>query len=207
MKAIIKTIVECLATVMVLPLAIWHWLYAALLGRARACQATSQRAACWPGVGGEYLRRALLRFILAKVGRGVVVSYGTVISKPTAELEDGVYIGSYCVLGDVRIGAETLIADHVCVPSGAGQHGITRLDISIRQQEGEFRTIRIGSDCWIGSGVVLLADVGDHCVVAAGSVVTQPVAPYMIVAGSPAKSIGNRRDRAMESAPPRGDAR
>jgi acetyltransferase-like isoleucine patch superfamily enzyme len=206
-KAIIKAILECLATLVILPLVAWHWLYAALLGRTRACQAVSQRAAHWPGVGGEYLRRALLRFVLAKVGRGVVVSYGSVISKPTAELEDGAYIGAYCVLGDVRIGAETLLADHVCVPSGSGQHGITRLDISIRQQEGEFRTVRIGCDCWIGSGAVVLADVGDHGIVAAGSVVTQPVAPYMIVAGCPAKPIGDRRGRAMESVPPRGDAR
>ena len=197
---------NCLATLVVLPLAAWQWLYAALLGRDRACQAASQRAARWPGVGGEYLRRALLRFVLAKVGRGVVVSYGTVISKPTAELEDGAYIGAYCVLGDVRVGAETLIADHVCVPSGSGQHRITRLDISIRQQEGEFRTIRIGSDCWIGSMAVVLADVGDHCVVAAGSVVTHPVAPYMIVAGVPAKPIGDRRDQKIGHDSPRGDA-
>jgi virginiamycin A acetyltransferase len=113
-----------------------------------------------------------------------------------------VYIGSYCLLGDVRIGRDTLIADHVCIPSGGGQHGLARLDVPVREQEGEFRTINIGLDCWIGSGAVILADVGDHCVVAAGSVVTKPVEDYQIAAGVPARPIGDRRVAQLPSAVP-----
>jgi acetyltransferase-like isoleucine patch superfamily enzyme len=98
-------------------------------------------------------------------------------------------------MGDVRVGSDTLIADHVLIPSGARQHGTERLDIPIRQQEGRPVVIRIGKDCWIGSGAIVLANVGDHCVVAAGSVVTQPVGDYQIVAGVPARKIGDRRDK------------
>ena len=200
MKRWVKTMLEVAAAVALAPVWLFWLAYRLGLGRERACQALGQRAARWPGWGGELLRRVLLRGILAHVGRDVVVSFGSVITKPTAELADGVYVGSYCLLGDVRVGAETLIADHVCIPSGSGQHGIDRLDVAIRQQEGEFRTVRIGSDCWIGSGAIVLADVGDHCVVAAGSVVTRPVDDWKIVAGSPAKVVADRRERAASTA-------
>ncbi|MFP4356258.1 MAG: acyltransferase [Phycisphaerae bacterium] len=195
MRRAIKTLAECIAAVMLLPFWIYYLLERVIFGRTRACQAISQAVSYLPGWWGELFRRVLLRAVLARVGRDVVISFGTVVSKPAAELADGVYVGSFCMLGDVRIGAETLIADHVCIPSGSGQHGIDRLDVPIRQQEGQFRTVHIGADCWIGSGAVILADVGDHCVVAAGSVVTKPVEDYLIVAGNPAKALADRRER------------
>jgi acetyltransferase-like isoleucine patch superfamily enzyme len=132
--------------------------------------------------------------IFSDVGRRIYVSYGTLFSKPTAYIGNDVYIGAYCVLGDVRVGDNTLIADHVSIPSGAEQHGIAMLDIPIMNQPGELRTIHIGADCWIGSNAVILADIGNHCVVGAGSVVTKPVPEYGIVAGNPARTIGDRRN-------------
>lgn len=165
-----------------------------ILGRERAWVALGQQASKWTGVRGEYLRAALLKRLAARLGDGVVISFGSILTKPTIEIGDHVYIGSYCLLGDVRIGENTLIADQVCIPSGSRQHGITRLDIPIREQPGEFCTVRIGDDCWIGTGAVILADVGDHCVVGAGSVVTKPVGDYEIVAGNPARVIGDRRN-------------
>ncbi len=196
MNQLAKHILETLATVCTTPTLAVHALLRAAIGRQRACAWAVQRASRWPGVGGEYCRRALLRAVLETVGEEVVVSLGSLITKPTARLGDGVYVGAYCLLGDVRVGASTLIADHVCIPSGAAQHGIDDLDTPIRQQEGEFRTVHIGADCWIGSGSIVLADVGDHCVVAAGSVVTRPVEAWKIVGGNPAREIGDRRDRA-----------
>jgi acetyltransferase-like isoleucine patch superfamily enzyme len=52
-----------------------------------------------------------------------------------------------------------------------------------------FPRTRIGNDVWMGHNVNVLAgvDVGDGAVVAAGAVVTEPVPPYAIVAGVPAK--------------------
>ena len=206
MKTFAKILAEGLAYLLVCPaLALWC-VQRMLLGPGGACEAISQRAARWPGRLGQYMRRALLRCVLRRVGKGVVISFGTVFSKPSAELDDGVYIGAYCVLGDVRIGAQTLLADHICVPSGARQHTIERLDVPIRQQGGELTTIRIGADCWIGSGAIVLADVGDHAVVAAGSVVTRPVDEYAVVAGSPAKPVADRRDHAEPTAPPVSDS-
>jgi len=200
MKRLAKQLALAVCTVLVLPVLVRYWLLRALVGRERACQAVSQSASKWAGPLGDYLRIALLRCVLAGVGRDVVVLFGSIFSKPTAQLDEGVYVGSYCILGDVQVGAGTLIADHVLIPSGAHQHGLDRLDVPIRQQEGRFETIRIGADCWIGSRAVILADVGEHCVVAAGSVVVSPVADYQIVAGVPAKVVGDRRTRSGTAA-------
>ena len=120
------------------------------------------------------------------------VELGALLSKPDVVIEAGAYVGAYCCLGSVRIGAKTMLADRVCIPSGPHQHGLMRLDVPMADQPGQPRTVTIGQDCWIGAGAVVLADVGDHCVVGAGAVVTQPVKRFSIVAGVPAKPIGSR---------------
>lgn len=201
MKSLAKRLAEIGAFLMAWPWILLHVLYAALFGRVRACMASTQRASRWSGIVGVYLRRALLKSVLARTGRGLHVSYGTIFSKPTAEIGDDVYIGCYCLLGDVRIGGQTLLADQISVPSGSSQHGTLRLDIPMREQEGTYRTVLIGQDCWIGSGAVILADVGDHCIVGAGSVVTKPVPAYVIVAGNPARQIGDRRNARPPAGP------
>lgn len=72
-------------------------------------------------------------------------------------------------------------------------HGIRR-DRLIREQPGDEHDVVIGNDVWIGAyGIVLPGvTIGDGAVIAAGSVVTKDVAPYTIVAGVPAKQIGQR---------------
>lgn len=53
----------------------------------------------------------------------------------------------------------------------------------------------IGHDTWIGAGAMVKPDVslGDGAVVAAGAVVTKDVAPYTIVAGTPATTLRLRQ--------------
>ncbi|MEJ8561755.1 DapH/DapD/GlmU-related protein [Yoonia sp. GPGPB17] len=59
------------------------------------------------------------------------------------------------------------------------------------------RTAHIGHDTWIGAGAMIKPEVtlGDGTVVAAGAVVTKDVAPYTIVAGTPATPLRLRQPR------------
>lgn len=184
--------VEALANVVTLPTWISYKVQVRLFGPARACANISQRAGQWTGLTGVFLRRALVKRILASSGERVSIGMGTILTKPTIELGNDVYIGNFCMVGDVRIGANTLISDHVSIISG--NHAIAA-DQLIKDQPEIYQTLTIGEDCWVGGRAVVMANLGAHCVVGAGSVVTKPVSPYAIVAGNPAKPIGDRRTR------------
>ena len=59
------------------------------------------------------------------------------------------------------------------------------------------RIATIGHDTWIGAGAMVKPEMtlGHGAVVAAGAVVTKDVAPYTIVAGTPAKPLRLRQPR------------
>ncbi|MCA1337148.1 chloramphenicol acetyltransferase [Pseudooceanicola marinus] len=61
------------------------------------------------------------------------------------------------------------------------------------------RRARVGHDTWIGNGAMIKPEVtlGDGAVVAAGAVVTKDVAPYTIVAGTPARVLRRRQPEAV----------
>ena len=145
-----------------------------------------------PGTVGAYLRRAFYGQVFPAVGKDVMISFGTIFSHPTASLGDNVYVGAYCVLGDVELGNDVLLGSQVSIMNGARQHGIERLDIPVREQPGEWPRIRVGRDTWIGDRAVVMADIGNHCVVGAGSVVTKPLPDYAIAVGNPARVIRYR---------------
>ncbi len=56
------------------------------------------------------------------------------------------------------------------------------------------KRVSIGHDVWIGHGAVIMPaiSIGHGAVIGANAVVTKDVAPYMIVAGNPAKPIRPR---------------
>jgi phosphonate metabolism protein (transferase hexapeptide repeat family) len=59
--------------------------------------------------------------------------------------------------------------------------------------------VEIGHDAWIGHGAIVLAGrrIGNGAVIAAGAIVTKDVAPYMIVAGNPARPVRPRFPEAV----------
>lgn len=200
MKDLLKNLCHWLALVAVLPLACCYGVGQLLLGAERIFPGWSQAFSLLPGLTGAYLRRAFYTLVMPECGGGSHISFGTIFSHSSARIGQDVYVGAYCVLGAVTLEADVLIGSHVSVMNGSRQHGIDRLDIPVREQPGCWPRVTIGGDTWIGDRAVVMADVGRHAVVAAGAVVTRPVPDYAIVAGVPAKVIGNRRETASREA-------
>jgi acetyltransferase-like isoleucine patch superfamily enzyme len=155
-------------------------------------QACSQAVSLWPGVPGDFLRRAFYRMTLAGITEDCSIHFGTIFATPAVWIGRGVYIGANCNIAHCRIGDDTLLGSNVTILSGNRQHHFDRLDVPIRRQGGTHRTLSIGRDAWIGNGAIVLDDVGDQAIVAAGAVVTRPVAERSIVGGNPARVIGSR---------------
>ena len=105
-------------------------------------------------------------------------------------LGKGVYMNYGAVLLDVapiRIGDRTMLASSVQLLTAT--HPIDPIERNSGVEYG--KAITIGSDCWLGGGVIVCPGVtiGDGAVVGAGAVVTRDVAPYTVVVGNPARKI------------------
>lgn len=92
------------------------------------------------------------------------------------------------------VGDGTRIATGVTIY--AFDHGLAP-DRPVKDQPVTSCGIAIGEDVWIGAnaGITDGVTVGDHAVVAMGAVVTRDVPPFAIVAGLPARVVGDRRHR------------
>src|SRR5690606_3331276 len=193
MRDALKAVVRAMATIVVAPALLSYCVKRLAIGPDRALEGSTQALAWLPGVPGTYLRGAFLARVLASFDRTASVHYGTILSQAGARIDANVYVGPDCHLGLVLLQRDVLIASGVQIPSGPDTHGTERVDIPIREQPARLRMVTIGEGSWVGSGAIVLADVGRHAVVAAGSVVTKPVPDYAIAAGVPARVIRDRR--------------
>jgi acetyltransferase-like isoleucine patch superfamily enzyme len=191
-KEAVKAAARFAALVAVLPVLVCFRLNAMLVGRSRALESASQLISLFPGVTGQYLRRAFLQRALARCHHTALVEFGTLFSQAGAQLDENVYVGPRCILGLVHLGKDVLLAANVQVPSGGQTHYFDDPTTPIRGQGGERRLVTIGEGAWVGSGAIVLADVGKGTVVAAGAVVTRPLPDNVIAAGVPAKVIRHR---------------
>lgn len=198
MKPLAKAILHASATVCILPALVLYWLSAAVIGKNRALEGSSQSFAILPGMPGVFLRRAFLARVLARCHSSAEIGFGTLFSQTGARLDENVYIGPHCHLGWVHLERDVLLAAGVHIPSGGQTHAFDDPTVPIREQGGERKLVTIGAGAWIGSNAIILADVGKGTVVGAGSVVTKPLPDNVIAAGVPAKVI---RPRFPESAP------
>lgn len=131
------------------------------------------------------------------MGDGCSVAAGCYVHGPVS-LGEHVSLNVGCHLDGGRAGIA--IGDDTRIAAGvrmfAWNHGIEP-DSPVREQPVQSHGIRIGRDVWIGSGAGIVdgVTIGDHAVVGLNAVVTRDVAPWAIVAGSPARVIGDRRTR------------
>lgn len=93
--------------------------------------------------------------------------------------------------GRIIMGNHVMIAANVVIR--AANHGMN-VGIPMKHQPSVPGEIIIEDDVWIGSNAVVTANVilAKGTVVAAGAVVTHSTEPYSIVAGVPARKIGER---------------
>lgn len=199
-RVLAKRLANLVAMLLVLPALAAYLIARLVLGPVQAFAGWSQASSLLPGLTGEYLRRAFYQLTLARCGQDVCITFGTVISHPTASLGDRAYVGAFCVLGDVTLEQDVLLGSHVSIINGGAQHGTERLDVPVREQPGQWRRITIGRDSWIGDRSVVLANVGRHCIVGAGSVVVAPLDDYAIAVGNPARVLRYRNQDPSTSA-------
>ncbi len=144
----------------------------------------------------------------SRLGRYTEVGQGC--SLLNTELGDYSYATRYCDFANTVIGKFSNIASFVRI--GPTDHPLDRASLhhfmyraasywDDAEDDAAFfearatRIAHIGHDTWIGHGAIIKPEVtvGHGAVVAAGAIVTKDVAPYTIVAGTPAKVIRHRQ--------------
>jgi acetyltransferase-like isoleucine patch superfamily enzyme len=149
--------------------------------------------AWWGKVPSRRLRRLFLRFYLGSIGRDSGIQSGCkFLNGRKVKLGDRNVINFGCLFdgrkfrittgSDVSIGPEASI-----------------LTLGHDPQSPDFADrggdVIIGDKVWIGYRAIILPGVkiGEGAVVGAGAVVTKDVEAFSIVAGNPARKIGERR--------------
>lgn len=143
----------------------------------------------------HYLRNFIYRNVCGmKLDKNVVIYYGAEIRSPfNIIIGKGTIIGDKSVLdgrNGIRIGNNVVFSSNVSIWTEQHDHR----DSLFRCETQYKKSVIIDDRAWIGPNTIILHSVhiGEGAVVAAGAVVTKDVPPYAIVAGIPAKKIGER---------------
>jgi len=109
------------------------------------------------------------------------------------QINDYVHI---CAIDNVVLGDNCLLASHVYISDNShGRYDGEGMDSSpeMPPDHREYITapVKIGKNCWLGEGVIVLPGVviGDGCVIGAHSVVTKSIPAASIAVGSPARVV------------------
>lgn len=146
---------------------------------------------------GCRVRLNLFKRLANKCGNGVNILSGVEVGLiENLSIGDNSALGLNCYLScldKVEIGARVLMGPEVMIfTSNHIWNPVSRSFVN----QGDVRApVKIGDDTWIGARSIILSgvNVGAGCTLAAGSVVTKDVPDYSIVAGIPAKVIGNNK--------------
>ena len=192
-RTAIKKTIKLICLVLALPPFGLLLLIHTFTGSDNSFASFSQLVSLIPGTIGVYFRAAFYRLACPSTSDEIVIGFLTLLSHRDTTIERGVYIGPQCNIGKCRIGEDTLIGSGVHILSGSQQHNFNDPNKSIQQQGGKFEKISIGRDCWLGNQSVVMRRIPDKTIVAAGSVVNRsPESPGTVIAGNPARQIGNR---------------
>ncbi len=143
-------------------------------------------------------REEMLREMFAEVGDGCYVEspVHSNFGGHHVHLGKNVYANYNLTLVDdthIYVGDNTMLGPNVTLATAA--HPI---DPDLRRQGLQYNlTVRIGKNCWLGAGVIVLPGVtiGDNVVVGAGSVVTKDLPDNVVAVGSPCRVLRPITDR------------
>lgn len=132
--------------------------------------------------------------IMKKVGKNVNIETGALFN-PNVEIGDNSGIGVNCELvGKVIIGKNVMMGPEVVFYSINHEFRDKNRTI-IEQGYQTEKPITVEDDVWIGRRAIILPGVTikKGTVVGAGAIVTKTFPEYSIIAGNPAKVIGERK--------------
>jgi len=106
----------------------------------------------------------------------------------------GIWVVDNYQKGMFIVGKRVSIAPNVTVVNFSSPNDSVLKDVPGLSKSGP---VIIEDDTWIGAGAVILPNVkiGRCVIVGSNSLITKDVEDYTIVAGNPAKKIGDVRDR------------
>lgn len=150
-----------------------------------------------PGGFGERLRIKVFSPYFAHCGAGVTINQNVNFRGiHKLSVGDRANLGFGCFIqasGGVNIGEDVLLGNDVKIWSV--NHIYQNTNLPIFEQGYDEKEVTIGRNCWLGANVVVLPGVNlpEGCVVSAGSVVgVKNYPPFSLIAGNPARVIGNR---------------
>jgi acetyltransferase-like isoleucine patch superfamily enzyme len=141
----------------------------------------------------HFVRLSFYRIVLQfDIGSDSVIFMGAWFdTKKNFKMGNNSIINQKCRLdnrGGITIGDNVSISAEACILTA--DHDLQSCDFV-----GRTRSVTIEDYVFIGTRAMILPGItlGKGCAVAAGAVVTKSVAPFVIVAGVPAKPIGKRQ--------------
>lgn len=149
-------------------------------------------------VPSHHIRSFVYRYIYCMgLAPKVVVYYGAEMRDPyKIKIGRGSIIGDRATLdgrNGIEIGENVNFSSNVSVWTEQHDHR----DSFFRCDTQKKAPVKIGDRVWIGPNALILhsVEIGEGAVIAAGAVVTKSVEPYSIVAGIPARKIGERNQK------------
>ena len=138
----------------------------------------------------------LYNVLLKKIRKYVVIRDGVkVLYSKRISIGDYSGLNDWCLLdgtGGIEIDKYVRLAPKVEIMTSNHIHA--NPNVPIKLQGLEMKRVVIEDDVWVGIGALIVpgVHVGNGVVIAGHAVVTKNVPPYSIVAGIPAKVIGQR---------------
>jgi acetyltransferase-like isoleucine patch superfamily enzyme len=186
LHSLLRNALVAVAVLLTAPFWLLVRLEAALTGGESFFTGCSELFSLIPGRVGIFLRRGLYFMTLDAFAVDCHIGFGATLAHRKVRIGRGVIISSRCTVGQVVIEDHVAIGSHVNLLSGRRQHNTGDLSTPILKQGGQFQTVRIGRNSWIGNSAVIMADVGADCVIGAGSVVVHPIPARSVAVGNPA---------------------